>query len=106
MQDNLFPTGATARPADLPTAQAAGRRPSTDSELHQSILRCFADGYSFTDDEVCAVLFPERCAGTVIKRCSELRKAGLLVDSGHTRPTRTGSQAIVWRLASGSGSAA
>ena len=33
----------------------------------------------------------------VARRCSELRDAGLIVDSGETRPTATGRQGTCWR---------
>ena len=33
----------------------------------------------------------------VARRCGELRDAGLIVDSGETRPTPTGRQGTCWR---------
>lgn len=98
----LWPTGPTARPSDPDTATDAGRRPWTDSALHLEILDLHrgigatAPG-GLTDDELCQLI--TRCEGTTKKRRTELTKAGLLVDSGERRPTRTGTLAIVWRTA-------
>lgn len=36
---------------------------------------------------------------TCSARCCELRADGSIVDSGERRPTRSGSKATVWRLA-------
>lgn len=100
-QPTLFPAGPVARRSDPTTSRAAGARQPISSLLHHDILSVFertfaADG--LTDDELCSWYFKDRCEGTVKKRRTELAKAGLLVDSGRTRPTRTGTQAIVWKL--------
>lgn len=101
-QPTLFATGPTARRSDPLTSLQA---PPATSELHASILdtitKAVASGAfeaGLTDDELVRT-FTNRCEGTVKKRRTELAHAGLVADSGITRPTRTGAAAIVWRVA-------
>lgn len=48
-----------------------------------------------TDDELVSVFETEH-PGSVSKRRADLCAAGLVVDSGRTRATRRGRQAVVW----------
>lgn len=50
--------------------------------------------YGSTSDELAARLNMDR--GSIQPRTSELRRKGIIRDSGRRRPNRTGKQAIVW----------
>lgn len=73
------------------------------SDLQRLILSYFkaypTEGY--TDDEIVQVMagYGYRTVSTIVKRCSELRHASEIVDSGRRRKTRSGSSAAVWVLA-------
>lgn len=119
-QLSLWATGPLARATDPATSQAAPPDATVLSELQGLVLDEFhaaetryvattqprdMDGvllwprsYGLTDEEL-AARFPTRCAGTTKKRRTELTRKGLLIDSGARRPTVTGRDAIVWRVA-------
>lgn len=96
-QLSIFASAPTARREDAPTSVAAGRSVSALSTLQAAILdELYLAPDGLTDDEL-VERFPMRCAGTTIKRRTELARANLVVDSGTTRQTRNDRAAIVWR---------
>lgn len=88
-----------ARPDDRPTARAAGEsvRKGSRSPLAQAIYNELRQRGSAgaTDDELWQA-FPGQLLGSVSKRRGELTEWGLVMDSGRTRATRRGRQAVVW----------
>lgn len=92
-----FPTGATSRRDDLPTAKQAVPSAPVISALQRAVLEAIrsAGEDGLTDDELCLSM-PDRCEGTVKRRRTECYQAGAVADSGRTRPTRTTRQAVVW----------
>lgn len=91
--------GPPVRERDPETAvKAAKRTREHKSRLRSDILiehQLHPSG--LTDDELVRLLDGED-RGVVARRRLDLVREGLLEDSGHRRPTRTGSPAIVWRL--------
>lgn len=85
------------RTTDPHTSRAAARKAIGNSALRQRIYDTFTYG-GYTDDELAAMMIGTH-PGSIAKRRHDLTRAGLLTDSGTTRPTRTGTQAIVWTLA-------
>jgi hypothetical protein len=80
------------------TSRAAARaiRPHTTilrARVLDYIEQCM--DYGATDEQCQSILNLD--AHTQVPRRIELVRAGLIVDSGITRPTRSGRQAIVWR---------
>lgn len=65
--------------------------------LHVQILDYLEDVRGATDEEMQAGL--DMAANTQRPRRRELQNMGLIVDSGRTRATRSGRQAVVWTLA-------
>lgn len=53
-----------------------------------------AGAHGLTADELAARLDMDRCS--IQPRTSELRRKGLILDSGQRRPNSTGKRAIVW----------
>lgn len=92
-----FPTGATSRRGDPRTSKAAPPSAPVISALQQAVMDAIraAGDDGLTDDELCLSM-PHVCEGTAKKRRCEVERAGAVRDSGRTRPTRTGRQAIVW----------
>lgn len=87
-------TYATAPSTSWKAGERAARGPR--SQLAQQVLaklRMHPDG--LTDDEIAELLL-EAHRGSVSKRRHDLCVAGLVEDSGRTRPTRWGRQAVVW----------
>lgn len=83
--------------AHSPTSIAAAEaiKPVT-GRLHKVIVAALTIAPA-TDEELC-----ERTGmggNTERPRRRELQLAGTVVDSGRTRPTRSGKDAVVWRLA-------
>lgn len=98
---DLGPTPATrlVRRTDHETsrlaATAASRRsPSQRSRVWQALLQL----QEATDYEIAEHLGILRSSAA--KRRQELTDAGLVEDTGKTRPTDTGSPAVVWRPSS------
>ncbi len=82
-----------------PTSKAAAtaisrRAPSLRELVFNYIASRGPDGS--TADEVCAALgmWPQ----TATPRINELAKAGRIVKTGRTRPTRSGCSAVVWTI--------
>ena len=76
-------------------AAAVAIKPTT-GRLHRVLIAELAHSPA-TDEELC-----DRTGmggNTQRPRRRELQLAGLVVDSGITRPTRSGKEAVVWRLA-------
>lgn len=92
-----FPTGPTSRRNDRPTAKAAPPSAPRISALQQAVTNAIraAGDDGMTDDELCLSM-PHVCEGSAKKRRTEAAAFGAVVDSGRTRPTRTGRQAVVW----------
>lgn len=75
---------------------AKGARKGSGSLLAQAILaELHRRPSGATDDELRSV-FPEAPPGSVSKRRCDLVRDGLARDSGRTRPTRFGRDAICW----------
>jgi len=86
-----------------PTSKAAAEaiKPRV-GPLHREILSYlarveFIDGIGATDEKMQRDL--DMPANTQRPRRRELQVMGLIVDSGKTRATRSGRQAVVWTLA-------
>lgn len=79
------------------TSWAAGSKVKRgrSSLLAQRVLQLLRDEGPMTDAEI-ASLIPEAPYGSCSKRRLDLVRDGLVIDSGATRPTRTGNPAIVW----------
>ncbi|MFZ6002631.1 MAG: hypothetical protein ACOYXM_01730 [Actinomycetota bacterium] len=87
---------------DPPTSRQAAERSSTGpgSPLAQAILsELRARPGGATDDELQATFY-ESPPGSVSKRRCDLVRAGLVADSGRTRRTRWGRDAVIWTVAS------
>lgn len=96
-QPTLFATGPTARPTDPATSLQAPKG-DTLTRLQAVVMdvhRAHPNG--LTDQELRRHL-PQFDGGSLVKRRSELARAGLVFDTGTTRETASGRRAIVWRL--------
>lgn len=92
----LFAPRPLARCCDPRTSQAAAESMVVIAGQHRArIMSYLARGGTWTKDDLAAAtgLTDVQCA----RRVSELVDAGLIVDSGETRPTATGRQATCWR---------
>lgn len=104
MQGNLFgPPTADWTPRSVPyakgsaTSEAAAEaiKPKAGSQRARVYAFILGRGeYGATDEEIQAALGISE--SSVRPRRGELREAGLIHDSGRTRPTRSGGQATVW----------
>lgn len=83
---------------DPPTSHKAARRARRGirSPLAQAILAELRSRPEGSTDAELQQMFYESPAGSVSKRRCDLAREGLVVDSGRTRPTRWGREAIVW----------
>lgn len=88
---------------DPQTSRSAARRArkGSGSPLTQAIYELLKEAgpHGLTDDELCQAL-PGQPAGSVSKRRLDLYRAGRIETSiaGHTRLTRWGREATVWRV--------
>ena len=84
------------------TSRAAAESVVNAGTLRAKVRDFIADlgGYGATDEEVQNAL--NLSGNTVRPRRRELEKAGHVVDSGRTRATQSGRQAVVW-IAKGNG---
>jgi hypothetical protein len=96
-QPTLF-EGVAARRTDPDTSVAAAlAHPLLRSSQRLQLLRAFDLVRSgLTDEEAGEIAGIRRVADT--RRCSELRKAALIADTGDRRPTSTGSMAMVCQI--------
>lgn len=95
------PAHGGARKADPPTSVAAAKDPTSmvrwGSQRHKLLCTFAVKGDAgLTDEEAGIRCGIARVADT--RRCSELRKAGLIVNTGQTRTTQTGAPAMVCRI--------
>lgn len=88
-----------ARPDDHETSRAAARQADRGprSRLARLILADLAEHGPSTDDEGHA-RHPDELLGSWSKRRGDLVAAGLVRDTGRTRPTRRGVGAVVWEV--------
>ena len=93
-----------AHRADPPTSHTAARHARSLASRHQAIILDVlrASGPS-TGHEIAAAT-EHRLDGAeelnreqVMRRCKEMREQGLVSDTGKTRATPSGRQAVVWR---------
>lgn len=97
-----WPMHAHCEPPTIATAPAtswdAGKRVKRgrSSLVMWRLVELLRDLGPMTDDELRSMM-PEVPHGSVAKRRLDAVREGLVVDSGTTRPTRTGCQSIVWR---------
>lgn len=98
-QGDLFPPyrGEPPSQAHSPTSRAAAEsiKPKV-GPLHREILTHLGIIFDSTDEEMQTDL--SMSPNTQRPRRRELQLMGLVVDSGKTRPTRSGRAAVVWRL--------
>lgn len=93
------------RHADAVTSAAAAEsiRPVLGTECHRVLEVIRRAGWvGATAHEIRCVLRADgvdRDQNVVARRCSDLRDAGLIVDSGRTRSGRSNRQLIVWSVA-------
>jgi hypothetical protein len=93
------PTGPMARPTDPATSHQAPPTFAKLSELQALVLAVheYSPG-GLTNDELAGILTHVK-PGTLVKRVTELHRAGKLLDSGRTRPVAdSGRDAIVWEV--------
>lgn len=97
-----YPDSPGHRHIDTSIAAAEDLAPRLGRLQHQALSAIREAGWiGLTADELAEVLGLERY--TIQPRTTELRRKGLIEDSGQRRPNRTGKRAIVWtasRLAS------
>lgn len=86
------PPAARERTTSVVAAQRIGETAKTFRDQVHDALRAGAK----TDEEICEATGLR--GSTVRPRRLELLRDGLIEDSGHVRPTRSGRDAIVWRL--------
>ena len=94
----VYPNAPGHRPVDTSIAAANVLAPKLGrlQRLAEAAIRSAgADG--LTAEELAARLRMDRCS--IQPRTSELRRKGLIRDSGKRRPNSTGRQAIVWVVA-------
>ena len=86
---------------ERPTSVVAGRRIRLPAKTFRAQVHDALRAGPKTDEEIC------RATGlrgsTVRPRRLELLREGLIEDSGEVRPTRSGREAIVWRLKEAAG---
>ena len=87
--------GPAHRTADPVTSVEAGRAAVGNSKLRRRILEQLQQRPS-TDNELAHVLGGH--PGSVAKRRHDLVVSKLVFDTGRVRPTRYGSNAIVWAV--------
>ena len=103
MSDQLslddLPTGPAARPTDPATSAAA----AADAKVSAGSMRLAvltwldrAQEHGMTDFELADATGRQQTS--IGKRRGELRDAGLVGDSGRTRPSPSGSKAVVWTI--------
>lgn len=102
MNDTPLLDWTPAHQRHSPTSKAAAEsiKPRV-GPMHTLILRLLKDGFDATDEEMQWGL--DMPANTQRPRRRELQNMGLIVDSGSTRATKSGRQAVVWTLAPASG---
>lgn len=86
----------TSHAAAVDTPGKAGHRGRLKRDIFVLLQIAGEDGH--TDDEL-ATCLPDEHPGSVSKRRGDLVRDGHVVNSGRTRTTRWGSEAIVWALA-------
>lgn len=99
-QTSLFPSGPMARPTDPETSLAAARSlpPAALSPLQVRVLDMHYQHRvtGLIDEELCGLL-DDQHGPTVVKRRTELVKAGRLRDSGGRRTTTRHREAVIWK---------
>jgi hypothetical protein len=92
---NVYPDAPGHRDVDTSIAAANALAPKLGrlQRLAENAIR-EAGLYGLTADELAARLGMDRWS--IQPRTSELRRKGLIRDSGLRRPNATGKQAIVW----------
>ena len=90
-----YPDAPGHRNVDTSVAAAAALAPKLGRLQHmaQNAI-CEAGWLGLTADELAARLDMDRWS--IQPRTTELKRKGLIRDSGQRRPNRTGKQAIVW----------
>jgi len=88
---------ARARYGDPGTSQEAGELASARvlDDVRRVIARRPVRG-AIADEVVRAL--PGTCPSSISRRLTDLRRAGLIVDSGQRRPSQWGRDQIVWRV--------
>ena len=92
------PSRATEPPVvrDRPTSVTAGRRIRQPAKTFRGqVLEALREGAK-TDEEICRTTGLR--GSSVRPRRLELLRDGVIEDSGQVRPTRSGREAIVWRV--------
>lgn len=85
------------RATDPPTSRAAAQQLSDPAGLLAAILLAYADHGPLTDEEL-AERIPKRLYASVVSARSRLKKHGLVVPAGGTRPNSRGREMAVWTL--------
>lgn len=92
---NVYPDAPGHRNVDTSIAAATALAPKLGRlQLMSETAIRDAGQYGLTADELAARLGMDRWS--IQPRTSELRRKGLIRDSGLRRPNATGKQAIVW----------
>ncbi|WP_294211371.1 hypothetical protein [uncultured Sphingomonas sp.] len=90
-----YPTQDNHRGVDT-SIDAAAMAALTSSELRQIVLKTLCQHpENLTVDQVCAIA--ERPRYSLQPRFTELRKMGMIRDTGERRQNVSGASAIVWR---------
>ena len=88
-----------ARNSDPITSHQASAIAQVNAETNRALaLQLLNDAHpdGLTDFELASLSGVQQTS--IGKRRGELRDAGFVEDSGHTRPSPSGTQAIVWRI--------
>ncbi len=97
-QPSLLDWVPPAQQHSRPSLQAADAIKPRAPELRQKVLEFIASRPDGATDEECQLGMPMP-QNTQRPRRVELVEAGLIVDSGMTRKTRSGRAATVWKVA-------
>ena len=97
---------AHARRSDPSTSHLAAVAVGNTTQLQRHILILFEFAHDGLNDEQLIAMYDNAYSlafpaaeSSIRSRRSELGVKGYLVDSGKTRPTKSGNKSIVWKLA-------
>lgn len=98
--EDLIVESPKSRNSDPWTAKDAGSEQTArkNGPLHAAMLLLLDQRYGLTNEEMLDVL--GGAYSSITTRCFELREAGLVEETGETRPSRFGKSMMVWGLSS------
>ena len=82
---------------DIDTSHIAASRAESMAERHREmVLDCLEDHGPLASEEIAVRIGLSSLQ--VMKRISDLRNDGVVIDSGERKPTRAGRPAAVWKI--------